>query len=283
MKKQRWTELNPARIAILYAIIGGMWIFFSDRLTMFFVKDSALLTRIQTYKGWLYVIVTAGIIYLLVKRYLIEIQSKKDILEKIEQYNRMLFELSPIGLALCRMDGSLVDVNEAYAKIIERTVEETLTLTYWDITPKEYAQQEQQQIESLRTTSRYGPYEKEYIHKDGHRVPVRLQGQIIEQHGEKFIWSSVEDITEQKKAEEGLRLSEEKFAKAFRNSPDTIILTDIADGRIVEVNEAFSRRTGFNRDEAVGRTTLELNLWMDENDRNRFISLLMEEGRVTDL
>jgi PAS domain S-box-containing protein len=110
-------------------------------------------------------------------------------------YNRMLFDRSVIGLALCRMDGGLVDVNPAYATIIGRSVEETLTLNYWEITPQDYAQQEQAQLESLWTTGSYGPYEKEYIHKDGHRIPVRLQGQIIEQQGEKLIWSSVEDIT----------------------------------------------------------------------------------------
>ncbi|MBA4313674.1 MAG: PAS domain-containing sensor histidine kinase, partial [Chlorobiaceae bacterium] len=96
-------------------------------------------------------------------------------LRKSEAYNRLLFNLSPIGLALCKMDGSLVDVNPSYAKIIGRTIEETLKLTYWDITPKKYEEQEKRQLKSLEETGSYGPYEKEYIHKDGHLVPVRLQ------------------------------------------------------------------------------------------------------------
>ncbi|MDZ4163557.1 MAG: PAS domain S-box protein [Smithellaceae bacterium] len=131
-------------------------------------------------------------------------------------YNRMLFEESVIGLALCRMDGSLVDVNPTYAAILGRTVEETLRLTYWDITPEDYAPQEQAQLESLKATGRYGPYEKEYIHKDGHRVPVRLQGQLIEQRGERFIWSSVEDIANRKMAEEEIRTINEELAAINR-------------------------------------------------------------------
>ncbi len=99
-------------------------------------------------------------------------------LQESEQYNRMLFEQSPMGLALCRMNGELVDINPAYARIIGRTIEETLTLGYWDITPQSYAADEQCQLESLENTGRYGPYEKEYIHKDGHRVPVRLHGSV---------------------------------------------------------------------------------------------------------
>lgn len=126
-------------------------------------------------------------------------------LRESEQYNRMLFESLPSGLALCRMDGSLVDINAAYATILGRTIEETLPLSYWDITPKKYAEQEQTQLASLETRGWYGPYEKEYIHKDGHLVPVVLTGRIIEKGGERYIWSSVKDITERKQADEQIQ------------------------------------------------------------------------------
>jgi PAS domain S-box-containing protein len=137
-----------------------------------------------------------------------DITEKKMAVEALAEsqaYNRKLFELSPIGLALCRMDGQLVDVNEAYARIIGRAVEDTLKLTYWDITPEKYAKEEQRQLESLRETGRYGPYEKEYIHQSGRLIPVRLQGLLIEKDGEKFIWSSVEDISARKQAENNLK------------------------------------------------------------------------------
>ncbi|MCK9426044.1 MAG: PAS domain S-box protein [Ignavibacteriaceae bacterium] len=133
-----------------------------------------------------------------------EKEIQKIELQKSEDYNRLLFNTSPIGLALCRMDGSLIDVNPAFAKIIGRTIDETLKLTYWDITPEKYAAQEELQLKSLEETGRYESNEKEYIHKDGHLVPVRLHGLIIERKGVKFIWSSVEDITERKKTEEVL-------------------------------------------------------------------------------
>ena len=126
-------------------------------------------------------------------------------LEVSEQYNRMLFEQSPIGLMLCRMNGELVDINHAFARIIGRSVEETLQLTYWAITPESYAADEQRLLESLKKTGRYDSHEKEYIHKDGHRVPVRLQGLLLEKGGEQLILSSVEDITERRRTEEAIR------------------------------------------------------------------------------
>ncbi len=160
-------------------------------------------------------------------------------------YNRMLFERSVIGLALCRMDGSLVDVNPALAELIGRTAEEMLSLTYWDITPPDYAEREQMQLESLRTTGRYGPYEKEYIHGDGHRIPVRLQGQIIEQQGEKFIWSSVEDIGYQKQAEIEIKTINEELLAMNR------IITAIAGA--LSINEILE----YVLDETLGITGLE--------------------------
>jgi polar amino acid transport system substrate-binding protein len=121
-----------------------------------------------------------------------------------ENQLRMLIEQSPIGLGLCKIDGSLVTVNPAYAQIIGYSVAETLQLTYWDITPDKYAPQEEKYLEQLETEGRYGPYEKEYIHKDGHFVPVLVQGLLIEIRGETFIWSSVNDISERKLLEEKL-------------------------------------------------------------------------------
>ncbi len=125
-----------------------------------------------------------------------------------EAYHRRLFESTPIGLALCRMDGTLVYVNPAFCSILGRDAAACLQLSYWDITPSEYTDQEQQHLESLRRTGHYGPYEKEYLHKDGHRVPVRLSGILIDKGDETYIWSSVEDITERQRLDASLRASE---------------------------------------------------------------------------
>ncbi|MDZ8262138.1 PAS domain S-box protein [Nostoc sp. ChiQUE01b] len=121
---------------------------------------------------------------------------------QLDEYNSQLFEQCPVGLALCRTDGTLIHINLAYAAILGRTVSETLNLTYWQITPEKYAATEQSSLEDLEQTGRYGPYEKEYIHKDGYLVPVRLSGVMIEKDGERLIWSSVEDISDLRRIQE---------------------------------------------------------------------------------
>ena len=107
-------------------------------------------------------------------------------LQNSKEYNRSLFTESPIGLLLTAINGKLIDANPAFCKIIGRTLEETLNLTYWDITPEKYSLQEAEQLKSLETKGNYGPYEKEYIHKDGYLVSVRMHGNIMERKRSKI-------------------------------------------------------------------------------------------------
>ncbi|MBI3479857.1 MAG: PAS domain S-box protein [Nitrosomonadales bacterium] len=183
-----------------------------------------------------------------VTRDITERKNYETALKESERYNRTLFESLPTGLVLCSMDGKIVDVNEAYASILGRTIEETLSLSYWDITPNKYAEQEQAQLASLNSTGSYGPYEKEYIRKDGHLVPVELSGRIIERGGERYIWSSVEDITERKQAEIVIRNSEAKLRAIIEATPVPLAMND-EHGNITYLNKAFITTVGYTLDE----------------------------------
>ncbi|MEH2202252.1 PAS domain S-box protein [Nostoc sp.] len=134
--------------------------------------------------------------------------------KQFDEYNGQLFEQCLVGLALCRTDGTLININPAYAAILGRTVPETLNLSYWEITPEKYAATEQSSLEDLERTGRYGPYEKEYIHKGGHLVPVRLSGLMIEKDGERLIWCSVEDISDLRRAQQERQYSEQNLKQS---------------------------------------------------------------------
>ena len=114
---------------------------------------------------------------------------------------RGLFEFSPIGIALNDFaTGQFLDLNDALILPTGYTRDEFVSLSYWDVTPIEYQPEEEKALLSLKTTGRYGPFEKEYIRKDGSRYPVRLQGMLSqEQDGRQVIWSLIEDITERRK------------------------------------------------------------------------------------
>jgi len=88
------------------------------------------------------------------------------------------------------------------------------------------------------------------------------------------------DITDRKRAEEMLLLSEEKFAKAFQSSPDAFLLTSVPDGRITEVNAGAILLSGYSTEEMLGRTTTELGLWADPAARDAYMAEILREGRA---
>ena len=106
-----------------------------------------------------------------------------------------LMQTLPTGLLLCNLDGSFVYVNEFLANFLGYSVDELLKLTYWELTPEKYQDKELLQMANLKHTGRYGPYEKEYIHRSGRLIPIRLNGVMTEINGESFIWSMIEEIS----------------------------------------------------------------------------------------
>lgn len=130
-----------------------------------------------------------------------------------EQYNRTLFELSPIGLALFDIDGTVVDCNEAYAAIIGFTRRAVLGRTYWELTPSEYDERAFKVMETMTKTGAFQNYEKHYVHRDGHWVPVRLSGNLIERENQLYIFCSVEDITDRRKNEEALKVAHQRLTE----------------------------------------------------------------------
>ena len=84
------------------------------------------------------------------------------------------------------------------------------------------------------------------------------------------------DITERKRAEDALHVSEEKYSKAFQSSPFSLTLTRVKDGKFIEVNDAFTSIFGFLREEAIANSVIELNLWVNEEERKWVISTLLD-------
>lgn len=91
------------------------------------------------------------------------------------------------------------------------------------------------------------------------------------------------DITTRVKAEEELKASEERFLLAFKTSPDSINITRLSDGKYIEVNEGFLNITGYSAEEVLGRSSAEINIWVDPEDRKRLVQGLSADNKVTNL
>ena len=130
--------------------------------------------------------------------------------------------------------------------LFRSSVDEMKGLTYWQLTPIDYAVQEQQQLASLDTTKQFGPYEKEYLHKDGHRIPVRLSGRLIERNNEQLIWSSIEDISAEVAADRARYESEQHLRQLVEHIREVFWLTDIDKKEIIYVSPAYEAIWGLS-------------------------------------
>lgn len=176
----------------------------------------------------------------------------KDSFAASTPLSRSLFEKCPIGQVVCRMDGTVIDANLAFAAILGRTVAEILGLTIWEMISEPYQKQEQAQFPSWKDAKRYGPDEKEFIHKDGHLVPVQLAGAMIHRDGEQLILLSVEDISERKRSEAELRYQYEKLTDFVENG--AVCLHWVGpDGTILWANQSELHSLGYSREEYIGQ------------------------------
>src|SRR5262249_23509751 len=88
------------------------------------------------------------------------------------------------------------------------------------------------------------------------------------------------DITQAKLAEKKLQVSEEKFAKAFRASPEMMLIVSLDEGRLLEVNEAFERQFGYSREDVLGRNDSELNIWLSPTQGEHLRSQIQAKGQI---
>ncbi|HWR42397.1 HD domain-containing phosphohydrolase [Sporomusa sp.] len=113
-------------------------------------------------------------------------------------------------------------------------------------------------------------------HHDGHYIWVFTTGHSIccpDGSVTGYMLCS-RDVTDRKKAEEASRLSQQKLDTAFRHTADMIGITRLSDGTFLDVNDAFTKFTGYTREEAIGKSVKDLQLWVNPAERNEFIKIL---------
>jgi PAS domain S-box-containing protein len=133
----------------------------------------------------------------------------------------------------------------------------------------------------IAASSKLEPQEVTGLRKDGTIFLGETQSCDWIHQGKTVRTVTMRDITERKRAEDVLRASEEKFAKVFRSSPMFVAISTLAEGRYIDVNEAYERRLGYARADVIGRTSSDIGFWKVPDDRLRAIDLLVKDGRIS--
>jgi PAS domain S-box-containing protein len=212
-----------------------------------------------------------------------EITARKKMesaLRESEDLFRDLVEHSSDLICTHDLSGRMLSVNELPVRVLGYAKEELLNKPMRDFLPPEAREQFDASLLE--------------IEKKGF---VKGRMVVLSKTGERRIWEFhntlrtdgnhgpivrgvAHDVTEKVRAEQALRLSEEKFSKAFLASPHAIVISKIEDGTLMDVNDSFHRIMKFSREESIGRTSHELGIWTSESDRDEIIREIKESGRV---
>jgi len=127
-------------------------------------------------------------------------------------------------------------------------------------------------------TGREEIHELQLLRKDGGSFIAETQSRMVPVGGRLVRMTALRDVTARKQVEQALRESEQKFSKAFRTSPDVMSITDLETGHYIEVNDAHEKAFGFKREDVVGRSPLELGIFVNPDARGEMVQELKRTG-----
>jgi PAS domain S-box-containing protein len=196
---------------------------------------------------------------------------------------RAAFELSPTILCITGFhDGRVLDVNEAFVKATGYARDEILGRTAVELGLWLNPADRERGLVELRAGRPLRDVEARFRVKSGDERVTVLNAAVVVLDGRRCILTALTDITDRTRAEAALRESEQRFMLAFHANPLPMTITDLEEGRHLEVNEAAVRHSGFTREEMLGRTKPELGFWVSADERARMLAQLRGEGRVRD-
>jgi diguanylate cyclase (GGDEF)-like protein/PAS domain S-box-containing protein len=189
-------------------------------------------------------------------------------------------------LLLVDSEGGILGVDEPLCGLLGYTRDEMLALRLLDIEPAADAAQAEWRIRQV-LDRKADAFASHYRTKDGRLIEVEVRASVLGGAGGArclaFLVANVQDAGEQLRRERELRESEAKFSATFHASVDAIVISRLADGLIVDVNEAYVRLSGYPREALIGKTTLELGVVADPAGRARRAAQAREHGSVREV
>lgn len=207
-------------------------------------------------------------------------------LQENEECFRSIFNATNDALFIHDLKtGKIVDVNQKVKEMYGFSREEALRFDIGDISSgvPPYTQEEADGWMRKAAGGEPQLFEWQAKDKSGHLFWIEVNMRCATIGPVERIIVSARDIGERKEMVSALHLSEEKFARTFRNIPEAVSLTLVANGQFIEVNDSFLRLSGYGLDEIIGHTTFELGLWANPADRQQYLELLQKSGRVTNM
>ncbi|MDR9418516.1 sensor histidine kinase [Gracilimonas sp.] len=200
---------SPVIITLGYLLVGALWIQFSDQIVLDVLDDPELITQVQSYKGWFFVLMSGIVIFLLIKKNNSLLGDVISELEKSRDKFKATFDFAPLGIAHHRPNENWIQVNQTLCDLLGYRKEELLQLGFEDfIHPDDL--KAGRKLDSKLAKQEMNSYkiEKRYQKKDGSYFPGRVSKSVVTSKGREsqdYMVVMLEDITKQKEAQNALK------------------------------------------------------------------------------
>jgi len=204
-------------------------------------------------------------------------------LREREEKSRAIIEGIEDGYYEVDLAGRFTFFNQAICKLAGVPADELMGMSDLDYTTPETAKRLYRTFnEVYRTGTPADVEDYEIIRKDGGKRTLEFNVSLIrDKEGQPVGFRGIaRDVTERKAVEDALREREESYRNVLDLAPDAITIVRREDATYLQVNDAFCRQTGYSAEEIIGRTSADLNLYVNPADRRRLFGLLAREDRV---
>jgi len=203
----------------------------------------------------------------------------EEALRASKEHFEQLFNMCPYGIALTRMsDGLILDANDAWIKRAGFNHDEIIGKTALELNIFENPADRQKLVNELKEKGFTDRLEVPCRMKDGSRIIARLSARLIELNDSPHIISTMIDITEQKRIDQEIQEEKARFEALFSANPQATVLTRLSDGLLIDFNDGFTDILGYTRDEALGKTIIECDVYTNPVDRQNIVNELIEKG-----
>ncbi len=197
------------------------------------------------------------------------------------QRQSFILDLSADSVLIHDLDGNIIFANKSAYESRGYTREEMIGMKLSKIIIPEQNMLFSHRISELLKTGELR-FESTHMRKDRSVFSTETQVKLIVIEGRKYCCSVIRDITERKRSEIELQISKSLLSSAFNKSPLLMTISDMTTGKYLDVNDSFSTVSGFSREDAVGKTAVELG-WISGLEHARLMHGLKQNGRVIGL
>lgn len=213
---------------------------------------------------------------------------KEKELNEFQKISKAITDVAQDAIIMINPEGNISFWNPAAENIFGYKPEEIMGKNLHNLmAPKHYHAQHQEAFNKFKVTGEGNAIGRvlilNAIKKNGDEISIDLSLSAIKINDEWHAVGIIRDISERKQTEEKLRESEEKFRKAFNTSTDSITITRLSDGFILDVNNGFYLITGFSKTDIAGKTIADLSVWYDLKEREKVVQKLMQNGTVENI